>query len=125
MILRPIDPHKSGYVPFPAGSLLYRDERMKYLVTWTAPYLAKGKKGESLGMYGVEGRYATFPIGRISSHYSSSWSYDVLTANPASQCIVVNLVVQQWRHICSIESLNRIRMGMGICWERFRSLADA
>ncbi|KAG8729111.1 hypothetical protein FRC11_009481 [Ceratobasidium sp. 423] len=28
-----IDPHKSGYIPYPAGGLCYRDGRMRYLVT--------------------------------------------------------------------------------------------
>ncbi|KAH9946461.1 pyridoxal-dependent decarboxylase domain protein [Amylocystis lapponica] len=51
-----IDPHKSGYVPYPAGGLCYRDERMRFLVTWTSPYL-DGQQGgvESMGVYGVEG----------------------------------------------------------------------
>ncbi|KKY21241.1 putative pyridoxal-dependent decarboxylase domain protein [Diplodia seriata] len=32
-----LDPHKSGYVPYPAGGLAYRDGRMRYLITWTSP----------------------------------------------------------------------------------------
>lgn len=51
-----IDPHKAGYVPYPAGALCYQDERMRYLLTWTAPYLHQGSEGESIGVYGVEGR---------------------------------------------------------------------
>ena len=53
-----IDPHKAGYVPYPAGSLCYRDGRMRYLLTWTAPYINQGADGQSIGVYGVEGRYA-------------------------------------------------------------------
>lgn len=34
-----VDPHKSGYVPYPAGGLCYRDGLMRYLVTWKAPYI--------------------------------------------------------------------------------------
>jgi glutamate/tyrosine decarboxylase-like PLP-dependent enzyme len=51
-----IDPHKAGYVPYPAGSLCYKDGRMRYLVTWTAPYINQSTEGESIGVYGVEGR---------------------------------------------------------------------
>lgn len=55
-----IDPHKAGYVPYPAGGLCYRDGRMRYLVTWTAPYIDQGSSGEmagdNIGVYGVEGR---------------------------------------------------------------------
>ncbi|KIJ42392.1 hypothetical protein M422DRAFT_48239 [Sphaerobolus stellatus SS14] len=50
-----IDPHKSGYVPYPAGGLCYKDERMRFQVTWTAPYIVQGDNGESIGIYGVEG----------------------------------------------------------------------
>ncbi|KAF8645297.1 hypothetical protein AX16_007924 [Volvariella volvacea WC 439] len=50
-----IDPHKSGYVPYPAGSLVYKDGRMRYLVTWTAPYLDGNSTDVSIGVYGVEG----------------------------------------------------------------------
>ncbi|THH16278.1 hypothetical protein EW146_g4346 [Bondarzewia mesenterica] len=49
-----IDPHKSGYIPYPAGGLCYRDGRMRFLLTWTAPYLHHAE-GESIGIYGVEG----------------------------------------------------------------------
>lgn len=51
-----VDPHKAGYIPYPAGSLLYRDGRMRYLVTWTSPYLSMGDNEYSIGIYGVEGR---------------------------------------------------------------------
>ena len=51
-----IDPHKAGYIPYPAGGLCYRDGRMKFLLTWSAPYLQQGQDGESIGIYGIEGR---------------------------------------------------------------------
>ncbi|KAI1774360.1 pyridoxal phosphate-dependent transferase [Hypoxylon cercidicola] len=51
-----IDPHKSGYINYPAGGLCYRDERMRYLITWTSPIvLHQGEETESIGIYGVEG----------------------------------------------------------------------
>ncbi|EMD41726.1 hypothetical protein CERSUDRAFT_102127 [Gelatoporia subvermispora B] len=50
-----IDPHKAGYIPYPAGGLCYRDGRMRYLLTWTAPYIRQADDGESIGIYGVEG----------------------------------------------------------------------
>ena len=49
-----VDPHKAGYIPYPAGGLCYRDERMRFLVTWTSPYLSRGSV-TSIGIYGVEG----------------------------------------------------------------------
>lgn len=59
-----IDPHKSGYCPYPAGGLCYRDGRMRGLLTWSAPYIQHATRGEgqgqneNIGVYGVEGRYA-------------------------------------------------------------------
>lgn len=50
-----VDPHKAGYAPYPAGALAYRDGRMRYLVTWTSPYLSRGAD-TSIGIYGLEGR---------------------------------------------------------------------
>jgi glutamate/tyrosine decarboxylase-like PLP-dependent enzyme len=49
-----VDPHKAGYIPYPAGGLCHRDERMRFLVTWTTPYLSRGSV-TSIGIYGVEG----------------------------------------------------------------------
>ncbi|KAH8880843.1 PLP-dependent transferase, partial [Thozetella sp. PMI_491] len=49
-----VDPHKSGYIPYPAGGLCYRDGRMRYLVTWTSPYLSRGSV-TSIGTFGIEG----------------------------------------------------------------------
>lgn len=34
-----IDPHKLGYVPYPAGAVLYRDGRVRELVRCDAPYI--------------------------------------------------------------------------------------
>ncbi|KAJ7362534.1 hypothetical protein DFH08DRAFT_1024786 [Mycena albidolilacea] len=53
-----IDPHKAGYIPYPAGGLCYRDGRIRFLLTWTAPYLHQGKGGESIGIYGIQGSSA-------------------------------------------------------------------
>ncbi|KAJ4197010.1 hypothetical protein NW767_009253 [Fusarium falciforme] len=49
-----VDPHKAGYIPYPAGSLCYKDGRMRHLVTWSGPYLSQGS-AENIGVYGVEG----------------------------------------------------------------------
>jgi glutamate/tyrosine decarboxylase-like PLP-dependent enzyme len=52
-----IDPHKSGYIPYPGGGLCYRDGRMRFLVTWLNPDVYKDSDGdEGMGVYGVEGR---------------------------------------------------------------------
>jgi hypothetical protein len=50
-----IDPHKAGYVPYPAGALCYRNRAMRNLVTFTAPYLGGGETEKTVGIYGLEG----------------------------------------------------------------------
>jgi len=52
-----VDPHKSGYTPFPAGALCYRDSRLRSLVTWTSPVMGSAEEGAiKMGVYGIEGR---------------------------------------------------------------------
>ena len=63
-----IDPHKSGYVQYPAGGLCYRDGRQRFFMTWNAPVLHHQADGESIGIYGIEGRYGvSFDL------FSESW----------------------------------------------------
>ncbi|KAI0653091.1 pyridoxal phosphate-dependent transferase [Cubamyces menziesii] len=51
-----IDPHKAGYIPYPAGALCYRDSRMPLLLTWSAPYIGdRGGNGGSIGTCGIQG----------------------------------------------------------------------
>ena len=50
-----VDPHKAGYIPYPAGGLCYRDERMRYLITWSSPYINRAGTTTSIGIFGVEG----------------------------------------------------------------------
>ncbi|KAF8473804.1 pyridoxal phosphate-dependent transferase [Kalaharituber pfeilii] len=65
-----IDPHKSGYCSYPAGGLCYRDNRMRYLVTWTSPIVFHaGDEDGSIGVYGVEGsKPGAAPVGVWLSH---------------------------------------------------------
>ena len=51
-----IDPHKSGYTPFPAGGLCYKDGRLRYMVTWTSPVIGSVEGAMKMGVYGIEGR---------------------------------------------------------------------
>ncbi|CAA9448113.1 Tyrosine decarboxylase [uncultured Rubrobacteraceae bacterium] len=50
-----VDPHKSGYVPYPAGALCYRNSAMRDLVTFSAPVVFHGDAEPTIGIYGVEG----------------------------------------------------------------------
>jgi glutamate/tyrosine decarboxylase-like PLP-dependent enzyme len=53
-----IDPHKWGYVPYPAGALLCRDHRVRDAVSYAAPYLPTEPAdgfGGFLGRWTLEG----------------------------------------------------------------------
>jgi glutamate/tyrosine decarboxylase-like PLP-dependent enzyme len=50
-----VDPHKSGYIPYPAGALCYRNGAMRDMVTFTCPVLFHGDTEPAVGMYGLEG----------------------------------------------------------------------
>ena len=50
-----VDPHKAGYIPYPAGGLCYRNYAMRNLVALTAPVVYHGGVDPTVGVYGVEG----------------------------------------------------------------------
>jgi hypothetical protein len=50
-----VDPHKSGYIPYPAGALCYRNSAMRNLVTFSAPVVFHGGAEPTVGIYGIEG----------------------------------------------------------------------
>lgn len=50
-----VDPHKSGYIPYPAGALCYRNSAMRDMVTFKAPYIVHGEAEPTVGIYGLEG----------------------------------------------------------------------
>jgi glutamate/tyrosine decarboxylase-like PLP-dependent enzyme len=53
-----IDPHKFGYVPYPAGAVLFRDYHVRDAIAYKAPYLADDDRagfGGFLGQWTLEG----------------------------------------------------------------------
>jgi len=50
-----VDPHKAGYIPYPAGGLCYRNSAMRNLVSFTAPVVYHNDIDPTVGIYGVEG----------------------------------------------------------------------
>jgi hypothetical protein len=50
-----VDPHKSGYIPFPAGALCYRNGAMRDMLTFKAPVIVHGGAEPTMGIYGIEG----------------------------------------------------------------------
>jgi hypothetical protein len=50
-----VDPHKAGYVPYPAGALCYRNSMLRDLVSLKAPVIFHCQVEPSAGIYGIEG----------------------------------------------------------------------
>lgn len=53
-----IDPHKFGYIPYPAGAVLFRDYHVRDAISYAAPYLADDDRsgfGGFLGQWTLEG----------------------------------------------------------------------
>jgi glutamate/tyrosine decarboxylase-like PLP-dependent enzyme/anti-sigma regulatory factor (Ser/Thr protein kinase) len=55
-----VDPHKLGFVPYPAGAIVFRDGRVKELVAQEAPYVLGGRAARQpgevhIGKYILEG----------------------------------------------------------------------
>ena len=50
-----VDPHKGGYIPYPAGALCYRNAAMRDLVSLRAPVVFHSQAEPTVGIYGLEG----------------------------------------------------------------------
>ena len=50
-----VDPHKAGYVPYPAGALCYRNAAMRDAVSLQSPVVFHSQTEPTVGIYGVEG----------------------------------------------------------------------
>ncbi len=51
-----VDPHKLGFAPYPAGAVVFRDKRMRDIISCYAPYLGELVEGTPfIGQYILEG----------------------------------------------------------------------
>jgi len=53
-----VDPHKLGYIPYPAGAIMSRDSRMRDLISYQPPYIyheSEKEKTSFIGGYILEG----------------------------------------------------------------------
>lgn len=50
-----VDPHKAGYVPYPAGGLCYRNSGLRDLISLRAPVIFHSQTEPTVGIYGIEG----------------------------------------------------------------------
>jgi len=50
-----VDPHKGGYIPYPAGALCYRNAAIRDAISLRAPVVFHSQAEPTVGVYGVEG----------------------------------------------------------------------
>lgn len=50
-----IDPHKAGFVPYPAGALCYRSRPMPEMIAFRAPVVYHDGEAPTVGVFGIEG----------------------------------------------------------------------
>jgi glutamate/tyrosine decarboxylase-like PLP-dependent enzyme len=66
-----IDPHKAGYIPYPAGGLCYRNSCLRNLVTFLAPEVYHGGQIDaSMGLFGIEGSKPGAAAARLIVKYN-------------------------------------------------------
>lgn len=64
-----IDPHKSGFCPYPAGALCYRNGDMRYFIAFLHPEVYHGEDDPTMGVYGIEGsKPGAAPTAVFASH---------------------------------------------------------
>ena len=64
-----IDPHKSGFCPYPGGGLCYRNGKMRYPIALFHPEVFHGEDDPTMGVYGIEGsKPGAGPAGILMSH---------------------------------------------------------
>jgi glutamate/tyrosine decarboxylase-like PLP-dependent enzyme len=50
-----VDPHKNGFIHYPAGAICYRNTSYKNLLTFGAPVIGAPGTEPTVGLYGIEG----------------------------------------------------------------------
>ena len=61
------DPHKTGYVPYACGGVIYRNHRLRDNLSFSAPYIYTGAE-PNMAIYGIEG---SKPGSAVTSVYLS------------------------------------------------------
>ena len=61
------DPHKTGYVPYCCGGIIYRNYRLRDNLSFSAPYIYTGAE-PNMAIYGIEG---SKPGSAVTSVYLS------------------------------------------------------
>ena len=50
-----VDPHKGGYIPYPAGALCYSNSSMRNMISLKSPVVFHNEAEPTVGIFGIEG----------------------------------------------------------------------
>lgn len=91
-----VDPHKTGYVPYPAGGIVFKHKEFRELVLAKASYAFKEESGEeNLGQYILEGS-------KPGAAAASVWlSHDVLPLNLKGHGALLIQTIKSAHHLQS------------------------
>lgn len=104
-----VDPHKLGYIPYPAGVISFKDARMKPLVRQVAPYLQdtattfeQELTSEQVGMYSLEGS-------KPGATAASVWlSHKCIPLDTSGHGVIMRDTI---RNACKLHALLKMDLG--------------
>lgn len=108
-----IDPHKLGYIPYPAGAIIFNDKRVRDLISFEAPYIfhKKEEKGEkvSIGKYILEGS-------KPGAAAIACWlAHEVIPLNQSGYGLIIGKTLESAQDVClRLEDLTPKLEGQGI-----------
>ena len=94
-----VDPHKGGYVPYPAGALCYRNAALRDAISLQAPVVFHSQTEPTVGIYGVEGSPSPAPPPPPSGSRtaSSARTAAAMAASSANACGRPSACSAAWR----------------------------
>jgi glutamate/tyrosine decarboxylase-like PLP-dependent enzyme len=96
-----IDPHKLGYIPYPAGAFLLRDRRGRELVSTDPPYLAVATSSESPDQ-AVIGRFI-FEGSKPGASVAAAWlSHKTIPLNSAGHGRIIASTMKAARELYAL-----------------------
>ena len=105
-----IDPHKLGYVPYPAGAVVYKDSRIREHITYKAPYLNESDdiRKTNLGKWTLEG---SRPGASAISCYLAQHSFPLNTEGYGkilNECLNIrDKLIRAFENVNKDEKLNK------------------
>jgi glutamate/tyrosine decarboxylase-like PLP-dependent enzyme len=82
-----IDPHKAGYIQYPAGAIVFQNKNLRDLLACKAPYITPTADVDdpSVGTYGIDGS-------RAGAAAAATYLHRVTSLNPDGHGMLIGQV---------------------------------